>query len=199
MVMDPNQYPNTGYVDPGQNNNYTQPSQPLTMRAKILVMTMIFGVLILVIGGFLIISSRKDPNLGNMENVLAIHAEIVRVSEAAYQSGTISPSGKNLASTAQLVATSNQNAATKIITKEFNGKADKKIIASARDQGNDDKLKQGELLGSTDKAFQKILKDLLTKANAAIASVSSSERVEVQLKEMAESNEIISNSIKPSS
>jgi len=195
MVMDPNVNQPTAYVDPYAGGYNAPTSGPVSRRSKIIVVVMIIGILFMVIGGFLYFSSRKDPNLVNMEQIVAIHVEISRVSEVALQSDIITPKGKDLASKAQLVAYSHQTTATNILTKDYKGKADKKLLASAADQANDDRLRQGELIGNIDKAYTDVLKELLAKANTAISQSSGNAEVQAQLESMSASNALIYESI----
>lgn len=187
----------------GQNKPTTaeyipQSSQGVSKRAKILVVVMIVGVLILVIGGFMFARSRKDPNLVNAENLVAIHAEIARVSDLAIDTDQLSADGKDLAATAKAIASSNQGTMTVILT-DAGGKADKKLLASRADQANDDKIKQGQLLGDVDKAYKGILKTLLIESNVLFGESSGNQEVQEKIKQMSESNEKLFNSIDPSS
>lgn len=186
MLMEPNAYTTTGYQVPGQ---------PVNKRAKILVIAMIVGILVLVIGGFLFISGQKDPNLAKTEQILAKHVEIARVSEKVLSNDSLSAEYRELAANAKVVAASHQNQLTIIIKEDYGSKVDKKLLASAADQANDDKLKQGELLGNVGAEYSKVLKQLLIETNKLISETGGNEDVKAQLDAMAKSNEEIFNSI----
>lgn len=195
MLMDPNSVnPPNSYVDP-MASGYNAPPGPVSNRSKFIVVGMILGILILVIGGFLFISSRKDPNVASMEKIVGVHAEIVRISDLALESEISSPKGKDIAATAKATSSSNQQVATLILTDDYNGEATKEVVGGATDQANDDKIKQGELLGNVDRAYFEVLKALLIQANAAIVESGGNEEVKTKLEAMAASNEQVFNSI----
>lgn len=175
--------------------DYGAANQQASKKSKIIVALMIMGILVLVVGGFIVISSRKDPNLASAEKIVAVSGEIARVSDLALQTGLLSSEGSKLAATAHATSSSNQAVTSTIITEELNGKVDKKLLASGADQANDDKIKQGQLLGDVDKTYKEILKKLLIQANAAIKGTSGNQEVEQKLEAMAASNEQVFNSI----
>jgi hypothetical protein len=195
--MDPNLNQPVSYVDPYQSG-YQAPNQPVSKKSKILVVLMIVGILLLVIIGLIFITTKKDPNLANMEKVVGIHAEIGRVSKITIENRATSTKAKEIAGTAMAVSSSNQATAQKIASEEYGGSFGKDFLAETVDKANDDKLKQGELLGSVDKAYYEILKRLLVEANAAIKQANNNESTKAQLDEMAASNKIVFEAV-PSS